>query len=540
MPQYLDKCYERLVLRAKNNLCRALILLSFNSIVSGAAANESAVNPRFDVWEYQIEGNTSIDALSIEKAVYPYLGPDKTIDDVQQARAALEEAYREHGFATVLVDIPEQDVEEGLVTLQITEGQVERLKITGSRYFSLGRIRHQVPSLAPGKIPHLPNVQKELAELNSLSKDRTITPVLRPGKTPGKLEVELKVDDELPIHGSIEINDRFTRDTERLRLDASLRYDNLWQREHSASISYQVAPENPSNVQIFSGTYVFKIPSTAWTMAFYGVGTNSDVATIGTLGVVGSGRIFGARATRSLAHHDGYFHGLTLGIDYKDFDESIELIGADSLTTPISYHKLSAEYSGTYLGATGTTRFGVGMHWAFRGLTNDESEFEDKRFKSRPNFMYFSANIERLQNLPLAFQLFARLSGQVTKEPLISNEQFSLGGYDTVRGYLESQVFVDDGVNTVFELRSPVFSLFKLAKQNKLRLISFVDTGFGRIQEPLPGQAESFFIWSTGLGMTANLFDGINANLYWAYPLSDNGTLEAGDSRLHFSAAYQF
>ena len=77
-----------------------------------------------------------------------------------------------------------------MVFLSVVEGEVERLKVTGSRYFSLGRIKSKVPALAKGEVPYLPEVQQQLADVNRLSPDRTITPVLRPGKTPGKLEVE--------------------------------------------------------------------------------------------------------------------------------------------------------------------------------------------------------------------------------------------------------------------------------------------------------------------------------------------------------------
>ena len=507
---------------------------------SAPAADTAATDPMFDVWEFQIRGNSKIDSIDIERAVYPHLGPAKTIKDVEKARAALESVYREKGFATVLVDIPEQDVIDGVVYLAVTEGEIERLRVSGSRYFALGRIKSKVPALAKGEVPYIPEVQRQLAEVNRLSPDRTIIPVLRPGKTPGKLEVELKVDDQLPLHGEIEINDRFTRDTERLRLNASIRYDNLWQREHSATFAYQVAPQNPDNVEVFSGTYVFKIPNSMWTMAFYGVGTNSDVATVGTLGVVGSGRIFGVRATRSIEAQGSLFQGITLGLDYKDFDESIDLIGADTLNTPISYHKFSAEYSATHLGDSGTSRFGVGIHWALRGLTNNEGEFEDKRFKARPNFMYLTASAERLQRLPHGIELFARLKGQVTKDPLISNEQLGFGGFDSVRAYLESQVFVDDGVDLKLELRSPSLANAVWGELDQLQLLAFVDAAKGRIQDSLPGQDNSFFIWSTGLGMKIRAFDGLNATLYWAYPLKDNGTIDAGNSRVHFTTGYQF
>ncbi|MEQ8659511.1 MAG: POTRA domain-containing protein, partial [Gammaproteobacteria bacterium] len=259
---------------------------------SDAAVEAEAETPRFDVWEYQVEGNTLLEATQIERAVYPFLGPERTIDDVEDARTALEKVYREAGYGTVLVDIPEQDVVGGVVRLAIVQGRVSRLKISGSRYFSLGRIRAQIPSLAEGSVPHLPAVQKELARVNQASPDRTITPVLRPGRTPGTLEVELKVDDELPVHASLELNDRFTQNTERLRLNAEVRYGNLWQREHAITAAYQVAPQNRDNVEVFSSTYSFRLPDSDKVITLYGVKTSSDVAAIGTLGVVGDG-IFG-------------------------------------------------------------------------------------------------------------------------------------------------------------------------------------------------------------------------------------------------------
>ena len=43
----------------------------------------------------------------------------------------------------------------------------------------------------------------------------------------------------------------------------------------------------------------------------------------GTLGVIGSGVISGARYIMPLPGFDGVYHSLSLGADYKDFDEQI-------------------------------------------------------------------------------------------------------------------------------------------------------------------------------------------------------------------------
>ncbi len=52
-------------------------------------AEAQADKPKFDIWEYQINGNTKLEVERIEKAVYPFLGEGKDIDDVEHARNAL-------------------------------------------------------------------------------------------------------------------------------------------------------------------------------------------------------------------------------------------------------------------------------------------------------------------------------------------------------------------------------------------------------------------------------------------------------------------
>ena len=127
---------------------------------AGSAARPAAIaaaEPKhtFDIWELQVEGNSLLDRVLIERTVYPFVGPDKTINDVEAARLALETFYRDSGYATAVVDIPEQQVSEGIVRLKVVEGKVERVRVAGSRYFSLGRIVAGAPADAPGQAPQL-------------------------------------------------------------------------------------------------------------------------------------------------------------------------------------------------------------------------------------------------------------------------------------------------------------------------------------------------------------------------------------------------
>ncbi|WP_341893424.1 POTRA domain-containing protein, partial [Variovorax sp. YR752] len=91
------------------------------------AAEPAAQELRFDVLEYVIEGNSVLGTAAIEAAVMPHMGPQRSMVDVEAARAALEKIYQGAGYLTVFVDVPEQRVDGGVITLRVLEGRVERL-----------------------------------------------------------------------------------------------------------------------------------------------------------------------------------------------------------------------------------------------------------------------------------------------------------------------------------------------------------------------------------------------------------------------------
>ncbi len=102
-------------------------------------ATGSAAPPvrTFFLQEYQVEGNTLLPTIEVERAVMTYLGENRSIKDIDAARGQLERAYHDRGYRTVVVNIPEQQVNQGIVRLRVTEAPVGKLHIEGSRYHSL-------------------------------------------------------------------------------------------------------------------------------------------------------------------------------------------------------------------------------------------------------------------------------------------------------------------------------------------------------------------------------------------------------------------
>ena len=193
--------------------------------------------------EFRVIGSHQLGRAEIEKAVYPFMGPERTPDDVEQARAALEKAFQDKGFQTVSVQIPQQSGKRGIVFLAVTEAKVGRLNVEGARFFTLDAIKKKVPSLKPGTVPNFNQVSSEILALNQWS-DRQVTPTLTPGFEPGTVDVNLKVKDTLPWHGSAEFNNRYSPNTVPYRVNLASSYDNLWQLGHSIGASLQEAPQN--------------------------------------------------------------------------------------------------------------------------------------------------------------------------------------------------------------------------------------------------------------------------------------------------------
>lgn len=493
----------------------------------------------FDVMEYRVLGNTQLANRDIERVVYPLLGRDKSLDDVEGARQALENAYRQRGFGTVFVDIPEQQIADGVVRLRVSEGRVDRIRVSGARYVSNERLRSAVPALASGEVPNLPQVQSQLTALNARSADLAVTPVLKAGRTPGTVDVELKVDDSLPVQASVDLNDRYTADTSRLRLSATIGYDNLFQRNHSLSLQYQMTPQEPAEARVLAATYVARL-SEDDLVAAYVVDTNSDVATVGTLSVLGQGRIYGTRWIRLLPNVGGYYQNLSLGVDWKDFAEDVRIDVDSALQTPISYPLWSTGYTAGYRSDETITSFSMSANLGLRRFLTDAQEFDDKRAFARANFFYLrgAASHERL--IGNGFKAFGRIAAQGTTMPLISNEQFSIGGVQSVRGYLEAEELGDIGFAGTLELRSPGLIQAERYGLSELTMHAFVDAGVVKILDPLPEQVQRVDLSSVGAGLRLRGFEGLLAELDWAYPLVTSSRTDEGDSRFHFSVRYDF
>ena len=506
--------------------------------------------PRFAIYEFEIEGNSVLAVRAVERAVSPFLGPDRDVGDVDKAREALEKAYQGAGFLTVFVDVPEQNVDDGVVRLRVTEGRVERLRVTGARYYSQGVIRDVVAELAPGQVPDFNVVQKQLATLQR--DERQVQPVLRPGRTPGTVEAELKVSDKLPFSANAELNNRHAADTDALRLSASLRYDNLFQRDHALALSASTAPTAPSQSKVFSATYTAPLAA-GRTLVAYAVRSNSRVEPLGAATVFGNGLTTGLRWLASFDAAEG-FHTLGAGVDYKDLKELLVAGGdggSDGISTPLRYAPFQLSYTGNWAGnGGGQTSFNATHVFALRSILQRQvdcpggvgavDQFACKRAGGDGSFAFGRGELRHSLRL-WGGTFSARLSAQFAWQPLPSAEQFVLGGAESVRGYLEAEASGDKGWGAALEWRSAnllgsgttATGSGSGSLWNELQGLVFIDKGETTVREPSAGQPPRATLAGTGFGLRVRMAQTLRGELDVAWPLNDTRASSTGKPRLH-------
>ncbi len=500
-----------------------------------AAPSTKVVAPvsHLDIWEIDVDGNTVLDEATIDRVVEPFLGPGRTPDDVDAARSALEAIYRERGYKTVSVSIPKQTVRDGVITLQVDQAPVGHLNVIGSKYHSIDQIKLEAPSLAEGQVPDFDQVQHDLVGLNQ-QPDRVVTPALKAGSRPGTVDVDLVVKDNLPLHGSLELNNQRSQDTSELRALASLSYGNLWQRGHSLSLSFQTAPERFSDARVIYGSYLAPFRDSPWSLLISGLHSGSDVSTVGGTDVVGKGTTVGARAVLDIPASSGAFT-VTAGADYKRYDTKIAL-GSDQFATPIEYVPFTLGFSALLRRDSSITQSDFSLVFASPKIGSSSAVYQLNRADARGQSFYIRESISHTQELPLGLQLGLRANSQLTDQPLISNEQLSAGGYNTVRGYLEAEALGDYGFGGTLELRSPSFAdhIGSVNTAQELRLFSFVDGARLLVRSPTPGQQSEFDLLGIGVGFNARLFNYFNGSLVWSEPVLDGVATKAWNSRLLF------
>ena len=174
-------------------------------------------------------------------------------------------------------------------------------------------------------------------------------------------------------------------------------------------VQYQASPQKLSEVEVVGVSYVLPAPwNVDHQLILYGIWSDSSSAFGEGFSVIGKGQILGIRYVVPLPQYKLYSHNITLGIDYKHFNQvfGFQSPGGTATKTPLAYAPLSFSYNASLPDEWGgVSQFSAGLNMNLRQVNSRESEFENKRFMAKANYLYATAGIQRTQKLPLGMNL---------------------------------------------------------------------------------------------------------------------------------------
>jgi hemolysin activation/secretion protein len=208
----------------------------------------------------------------------------------------------------------------------------------------------------------------------------------------------------------------------------------------------------------------------------------------------------------------------------------------------LDYFPLASRYDGTWRDAVGVTTFGLGLSanaWYSGSLSNLQSITASRQ--SSGHWVTLTPSLSRDLLIHTNWVLSLRAEGQWASQPLISNEQFGIGGINTVRGYHEGEIFGDTGWWAGAEQKTPPYFVGMVYPNHPLsvRGLLFMEYGQAYLLDP-QGRPERTPLWGTGFGAAANIGATWGARFIFSWPLLDAGTVNAFNMRFDFSLTAQF
>ena len=245
------------------------------------------------------------------------------------------------------------------------------------------------------------------------------TPGTTEAPAPAVADEAAKAPAAAQFHGSVELDNQYSPDTDPLRATFALSYSNLFSSQDETSALYQVAPQDPHQVGVFVASYAAHPLPDGLQPSIYFVDSNTNVPTSDTVGVLGKGQILGVRLSHALGGGEGATQSLTLGFDYKHFRNTTGFDDGSAASTPVSYLNLSLAYAGRWTSATRDAAVSVSANFGPHGGANATNPYADDDFHERANYFYLRADGEFVASLPKGVRLYLRLAGQYSAQSLI-------------------------------------------------------------------------------------------------------------------------
>lgn len=501
-----------------NNKLAAGAVLALLSAVAETALCQA---PVFDVTGFRVTGNTLLPESTVSQALAPFAGPRREMKDVNAAADALRQAYARAGYPVVQVFPPEQTLTIGEIVLQVIEGRLRQVAVSGNQLYSADNVRASLPSLQEGQSPNAGRLVAAITMANE-NPAKQVAVNFQAGTIPGDIHARIDVTEDKPEKYIFNYDNAGSKATGYDRVSVAYQNANLHNRDHMATFQYSTTIANPDEVMNLVGGYRIPFYDLGLSLDLIGAYSNTQsnsTTAAGALQFTGRGTYLGARLNQPLANIGEMRHKISYGLDYKDFGNAC-LIGGSPLQNcgSVTGMPLSAMYTLQYAAPTVQAGGSIGYFANIPGgLHGSPDHYSAARASAGRHWdaWRFSGFVA----MPLTgdWQFRTTVTGQYSRKALVPAEQFGIGGANSVRGYDERTTTGDYGFGINLELYTPDLAKWLGADGWQLRGLVFLDTGTIRRNQLLSGERKEASLSSIGFGVRASLRKelSIKADVGW-------------------------
>lgn len=454
-----------------------------------------------------------------------------TFEDLVCLRSRITQLYLDKGYVTSGAFLANnQDLTKGIVTIQVVEGELEDIVITGLGHLRQSYLRSRL-ELAAQKPLNKNDLETGLQLLVINPLFETVDAELTAGQKTGSNVLLIKVKQARSFSAGIGVDNYRAPSIGEVQGSVNLAHNNLLGFGDRLSAEYGVT----EGLDIYNASY--KIPWNAYdgTLGLSYNRSDSGIieARFREIDIESETETYGVSLRQPLTRSPNQEFILGLGLDLRrrrtflDDEPYSFSVGVEDGKSNATVLRFSQDWvkrdAKSVLAARSQFNLGIDAFDATNNSTGTDGQF-----------LIWQGQFQWVEQLSPRVLFIARVGGQFTADSLLSLEKFSLGGVSAVRGYEENQLVTDSGVLGTLELRIPVTK-----NPNTLQLNPFVEFGTGwNNDEPNP---EKSTIASVGLGMDWVITKGLVFNADYGLPLVDvnNEGNSLQENGFHVSLRYQ-
>ena len=468
------------------------------------------------VKKFVVVGSTVFTAEQLARVLKPYTLRRLSFPELLAAQQAVDRLYLENGYITSGTFLPPQKLEDGVVTIEVIEGGLEEINISGLEKLRSGYVRSRIEKATNAPL----NREDLLNALQLLQLDPLIANLsaeLTAGSSIGSSILELNLTEADPFDLTLAYDNFRSPSVGTDRRQVGITHRNLIGYGDRISLGY-LNTDGSNSLNDFN--YIFPINASNATLGFRIGYTDSDIIEepFDEFNIESENTNYEFSYRQPLVQKPT--QDLAIGFSFSRNDSSTtaegeplqlsrgaEIDGETHISALRFFQEYTTRNDRQVLALRSQFSLGVDLFDA----TINSGDLPDS------NFFAWRGQAQYLRSLGSNFTLLVRSDFQATSRPLVPVEQFSLGGALSVRGYRQDALLGDNGLFNSVEFRATVARIPDW--NTSIQLTPFLD--FGKVWNSDDLTFNTNTLVSTGIGLRVQASDFFAARLDYGIPLVD-------------------